>query len=294
MDHLPEELRDRAFSIREALELDVPAGRLRRVDLGRPHRGVRVRNLQEDSVESRCRMYLPRLGEGQYFSHLTAARLWGLWLPTRWTADEPLHVTVPQPGRAPRIPAVVGHHILPERAASTVLRGLPVATPLESVRTLAPSLGIRALVVLLDCLRRRVDPLATEAQLVHLLAKHGGQRGVRRLRVAFARSRAGVDSPKETTLRLDLRDAGLPEPEVNGVISRPGVTPIRRGDLVFRSLRVVVEYEGGHHQSDRVTYLGDISRFEQLADDWRFVRVAKEHLSDIPAIVRRILLASCQ
>ncbi len=56
---------------------------------------------------------------------------------------------------------------------------------------------------------------------------------------------------------------------------------------------VVVEYEGEHHQSDRSTYVGDIARYEELGSDWRFVRVAKEHL-DIPAVVRRIHLARCQ
>lgn len=292
MEPLPPELRD-PFSVAHAASLGIPVTRLRRKALVTPYRGVRMDAPGPFGLEPRCRAYAARMPDDHYFSHLTAARLWELWLPTRFDEAEPLHVTVPHPGRAPRIPGVVGHHIDAERAECARLRGLPVATPLEAVRTLAPSLGIRPLVVLLDSLRRRGRPLVSDDQLLYLLAKHGGQRGVRRLRVAFDRSRAGSASAYETRLRLALVDAGLPEPEVNVLISRPGRRR-RYGDLVLRSWGVVVEYEGEHHQGDRGTYVGDIARYEELASDWRFVRVAKEHLADIPAVVRRIHLARCQ
>ncbi|TPX05131.1 hypothetical protein FJ656_08170 [Schumannella luteola] len=165
-----------------------------------------------------------------------------------------------------------------------------MATPLETVRTLAPLLGLEALIVLLDGVRSRTGRLVSEEQLLFMLAKHRGQRGVRKLRAAFEASRPGVDSPRETTLRRGVVRAGLPEPEVNAIISRPG-EPLRLGDLVLRAWRVVIEYEGDHHQSDRTTYVGDIARFEQLADDWSFVRVTREHLRDMPSVIARIVRA---
>ena len=177
---------------------------------------------------------------------------------------------------------------------TTHLRGLPVAIPLEAARTLAPLLGIEQLVTVLDGLRRREAPLVSEAQLLYLLAKHGGQRGVRKLRMAYSLSREGVASAKETELRRGLARVGLPEPEVNALITDAGEFPRRLGDLVFRKWGVVAEYEGSHHQTDRDTYVDDIARFEQLADRWRFIRVSKEHLRDIPAIARRIQLARCR
>jgi hypothetical protein len=244
-------------------------------------------------LDAACRAYLARMPEGQYFSHVTAARLRGVWLPLAVEQDPLLHVTVTDTSRAPRIPGVVGHHIDPDRADWSMLGGLPVASSLEAARTLAPILGIEALVVVLDSLRRRQNPLISEDQLIFMLAKHGGQRGVRKLRVAFALSRSGVDSAMETRLRRGLVQRGLPEPLVNPIISRPGGRE-RRGDLVWPQWRVVVEYEGTHHQSDRVTYVGDIARYEELADDWSFVRVTREHLDDFPAIMSRIHLARGQ
>jgi hypothetical protein len=291
MESLPPELLGRAFSVREAVELGVSDDRLRRRSLTRPFYGVRAPLGGPTDLESRCRAYLPRMSPGQFFSHLTAARLWGLWLPTQFDSTEILHVTAPLPGRAPDTIGVRGHHIAPDRAESTLLRGLPVAIPLEAARAMVPTLSVEQLVVLLDGLRRRDAPVVSEAQLLYLLAKHGGQRGVRKLRMAYHLSREGVASAKETELRRGLIRAGLPEPEVNALISGPGAVPRRFGDLVFREWGVVAEYEGSHHQVDRTTYVEDIDRFEQLADDWRFVRVTKEHLRDIPAIAHRIRLA---
>src|SRR5687767_13031155 len=111
MEPLPSELLGRAFSIREAAELGVSDDRLRRRSLTSPFHGVRAPADSADDLESRCRAYLPRMTSGQFFSHLTAARLWGLWLPTTYRPTEPLHVTAPLPARAPRTIGVRSHHI---------------------------------------------------------------------------------------------------------------------------------------------------------------------------------------
>lgn len=287
MEQLPDALQGRAFSVQEAAAFGVPVSRLRRRELETPFRGVRAPAGELDDLESICRAYATRMPERHYFSHATAARLRGLWLPAALEMSSPLHVTVTGTARAPRIPGVVGHHIEPDRADWSMLGGLPVASALESARTLAPTLGIEALVVMLDSLRRRQGRLVSEEQLTYMLAKHGGQRGIRKLRVAHALSRSGADSPMETRLRRGLVQRGLPEPLVNPVISRPGHRE-RRGDLVWPRWRVVVEYEGGHHQSDRTTYVNDISRYEELTADWSFVRVTYEHLADLRTVVSRI------
>jgi hypothetical protein len=293
MERLPEPLRERPFSVREAADLGVAVTRLRRRELSAPFRGVRVPSPAESDLESRCLAYLARMPAGQYFSHQTAARLWGMWLPTLYSEFEQLHITAPLPGRAPRIPGVTAHHVEAALGSGQLLRGIPVSTPLETVRCLAAKASIDDLVAIFDSARVRSGALLTESELLHVLAKHRGGRGVRKLRAAYELSRAGVDSRRETILRLGLVRAGLPEPEVNGVISRPG-EPLRFGDLVFRDWRVVAEYEGKHHQRDRASYASDIVRFEQLHADWRFIRVLDEDLADFPAIVRRILLARWQ
>ncbi|TXK17173.1 hypothetical protein [Homoserinibacter sp. GY 40078] len=288
MHDIPHDLARRPFSVQEALARGMTPGQLRRMRWARPYPGVRSSQAPpEDDIDERCRHYLPRLGADEYFSHLTAARLWDLWLPTRVQPAEPLHVTVTGSARAPRIQGVIGHHIEPDAAHATFVRGLPVSTPIDTIRMISPSLSLEALIVVLDGVRRRTDPLVGERSLLHMLAKHRGRRGIRMLRAAYELSRLGVDSPRETRLRRRMVLAGLPEPAVNAVISRPGA-PERRGDLVFASWGVVVEYEGEHHQSDRATYVSDIARFEQLRDDWTFVRVTAEHMRDIPALIARI------
>lgn len=290
---LPDALQGRAFSVREAAAAGVPVARLRRRGLETPYRGVRAPAGELDDLESRCRAYATRMRPGQFFSHVTAARLRGLWVPSEFTPDEPLHVSVTATARAPRIPGVVGHHIDSDRVDWSFVRGLPVATPLEATRMLAPALGIEALVVVLDSLRRREWRLVSDKALVYMLAKHGGQRGVRKLRAAYALSRSGSGSAMESRLRRALVQRGLPEPEVNPLISRPG-RPRRYGDLVWRRWGVVVEYEGSHHQADRSTYVDDIRRYEELAADWSFVRVTHEHLASLPTLISRIHLARRQ
>ncbi len=140
-------------------------------------------------------------------------------------------------------------------------------------------LSVDELIVAGDGLVCRVDPLATVPQLLRAVARNAGRRGNLSLRAAFEQVRPRTDSPRETTLRLLVVRAGLPEPEVNGRLTEDGERE-RRGDLVFRPWHVVLEYEGVHHQQSRVAYLDDIDRFGDLAARWRFVRVTKEHPPD--------------
>jgi hypothetical protein len=234
---------------------------------------VRTPSHLADDFESRCRAYATRLGDGRFFSHLTAARIWGMRLPP-WTASEPIHVTAVLPHRAPRVRGVRGHHVDGPGPDLVRCRGLVVSTPEETWRMLSVSLTLEQLVIVGDGLLARRDPLATLPMLRR--AVDAGHRGTVQLRAALELMRPLTDSARETSLRLLLRTAGLPEPEVNGLLTEPGAPP-RYGDLVFRSSRVVVEYEGIHHQQSRETYLSDIRRFSELSDRWTFVRVTKEH-----------------
>ena len=51
------------------------------------------------------------------------------------------------------------------------------------------------------------------------------------------------------------------------------------GDLVYRTWKTVVEYEGEQHQGDRSQYSSDIERYELFRDhDMSYVQVTKERL----------------
>ena len=113
--------------------------------------------------------------------------------------------------------------------------------------------------------------------------------GVRRARRVAPHVREWVDSVMETDLRLLLRFARLPEPEVNGIITDALGSFLARGDLVFRRWRVVVEYDGWHHERDARQRQKDHLRRERLeASGWRVIVVTIEDMKRPSAIVARV------
>jgi hypothetical protein len=290
---LPRDLESGPFSVAEALRRGVTPARLRRVDLRADFHGVRTSVFDVDDVETRCRAYATRLGRHRYFSHTTAAVLWGFRLPPAVERSSVLHVTTVRPARTPRTRGVIGHHVERPEHELVEYRGFLLPTPPETWRMLAGPLDVTALVVAGDGLLCRQHPPATEAQLRRAVARNAGRRGNAKLRAAFDQLRAGTDSARETWLRLVLLAAGLPEPRVNGVVSLPG-EPVRYGDLLYTEWKVIVEYEGIHHQTSREVYLADIDRFEQVVPNgWRVVRIAKEHsASDAVRRVQTALVAA--
>ena len=60
--------------------------------------------------------------------------------------------------------------------------------------------------------------------------------------------------------------AGLPEPVVNVQIRDENGVLVRRFDLCYPELKLVVEYEGRQHADDRAQWESDIDRREELDD----------------------------
>lgn len=90
--------------------------------------------------------------------------------------------------------------------------------------------------------------------------------------------RPGTDSPQETLLRLDVLDAGLPEPEVNGHIHDSQGNLIAIADLLWRRDRVILEYDGEQHRTDHRQFARDVDRLNDLTtDDWRVLRLNRTH-----------------
>lgn len=101
--------------------------------------------------------------------------------------------------------------------------------------------------------------------------------GVRRARRLARLVVSGVDSPRETWLRLGLRFARLPAPEVNGVVNDAAGGFLARGDLVYRRWKVVVEYDGVHHRLDAKQWKHDLRRREVLeAEGWTVIVVTAD------------------
>lgn len=250
---------------------------------------LRDRPSERSALVQRCRSYAPLLGPDQFFSHGSAAALWGMWIPRRLEHAPVIDVTAELTARAPRMRGVRGHHVGEDTVERMLVGGLPVSSPLDTWRQLSTLLSVDELTAAGDSLVRRQGALVEEHQLVVALARHAGRRGVRKLRAAFAKVRPRADSPRETALRLTLVAGGLPEPSVNSVVSRAGESPVRFGDLVYERWRVIVEYDGQHHRDDSRQYDSDIVRLEALARaGWLIVRVIDSQLRDRAAVVARV------
>lgn len=286
---LPEPLAGSFFHIRDAEAVGISRSALRSREVVAPYRGVRAPAQLELSDLDRCRVYLERMPPDHFFSHVTAARLWGMRLPWRLRGSRLLDVTAPLPLRAPRMRGVRGHHCGTGRIEVQPLHGVPVSSPVDTWRQLSTVLSVDELVVVGDGLVCRKAPLLSSNQLGRALARHGGRRGVVALRAAYAQVRPGTDSARETELRMLMVAGGLPEPRVNAIVSEAGATRLRYGDLVYPDWRVIVEYDGDHHRTDRQQFAQDVLRLEELtAAGWTIVRVLADHLVDPFLVVDRI------
>jgi hypothetical protein len=219
---------------------------------------------------------------GSYISHQTAAELWGRLVP----ACSDVHVTMP--GEAPRTrrQGIKAHSTRGSTKTST-LQGLAIASPTQTFLDLACSLDLVELVVLGDSLvkAKRVTP----EDLVAAASEWVGN-GVVRARRAARFARKGVDSPKETRLRMLLVLAGLPEPTVNVIIRNPDGSWRMRFDLSYPGLKLIIEYDGRQHAENSGQWRRDLSRREELDGlGWRLIVVTSDDLRDAPeAVLNRV------
>jgi hypothetical protein len=96
--------------------------------------------------------------------------------------------------------------------------------------------------------------------------------------------RERVDSPKETELRLLLVLAGFPEPETNKHVLDDAGGWIARPDLVYRVLKLALEYDGRQHAEDPRQWAKDIRRRELLdAAGWRTLVITNRDLAHFPS-----------
>jgi hypothetical protein len=155
-----------------------------------------------------------------------------------------------------------------------VLRDLPVTSPVDTWVDLAsvPGLTVADLVIAGDAFCTRTPDLLDP--LVRAAADHVGGRGRRLLRESGPLLRSGSGSPMETRARLSFGRAGLPEPELNAEVFAEDGHLLARVGFLWRDARVIVEYEGDHHRTDRRQWQSDIQRTRLLeALGWRVVRM---------------------
>ena len=308
---LPFPLSGGPFRYSEAKVAGIGRGRLRADDIDHTHHGLYAPTAGDDIV-ARCENLAPLLGEHAWFSHLTAARLWGMPLPFAWTAHEPLHVLTLAAAPPMRRPGVVGWEtsrtdtrremmgLIPVVAASEAWAQLavPGSTGLDGDAGGKRKLSREWLTAVGDYLLTgpKVDgtrhPLSTVAEMTASVARRRRSRGVVDSTWALEMVRSPVHSPKETELRLGLVACGLPEPDVQvPVMTAAG---LRHADLGYPDARLLIEYHGDQHRTDRAQWLEDLTR-RQLFEDagYRVMEVGAADLTPnchaLAARVRRAL-----
>ncbi|RFA10602.1 hypothetical protein B7R54_16365 [Subtercola boreus] len=286
---LPPEYVRHPFSTRLARVRGVGKRRLDSPDLSAPYRGVRSTSAAIPSVEDQAAAYAPRLSEGQFFSHITAARLWHLPTPRKFLATEPIHVSTPDRVNRVRTAGVTAHRLAPPTHRVQTLGRVRVSDAVSTWVQLASILSLDALVAVGDALvldpvfpdrdAPAPRPYATPEELRLRVEAFRGP-GKRRLLEALELVRLGVESPKETELRLLIIRSGMPEPAVNVLIHGTRSPFVPRVDLVYAEWKVLVEYDGEQHREDPEQFERDQRRAADLrAAGYTLITVRKEGLS---------------
>lgn len=320
------------FSVRAAREVGVSAARLRARDLETPFSGMRRIRMpgpawadpdeSPTAAEARARTsrlitnahaYRAVMAPEAFFSHVTAAALWGIPLPLRvlrgdraptWVArpmdvgDERLvDVGVRLPQRGPRVAGVRAHRLAAELLSVRELAGIRVASPASTWAQLAEELTVEELIIAGDAIVHeprgrggvRGEPgsgLATLDQLA-AAASVGRRVGVARLREALPHIRVGSMSPPETRLRLAVVGAGLPEPDLDVDVLDENGAMIGCTELAYPRWRILIEFEGDHHRVSRAQWDRDIEKHARcVALGWNVLRYTACHLhpSTEPAV----------
>lgn len=286
---LPVPLRQRSFTVSEALALGLNRHRLAAGDLRRPYRGIRLPAPAEAphseqlprSVALRAEVlrqahaYLPLMKPGMAFSHLSAAVIWNLPLPLGLVLGEqmPSHLEVSaRPSLSRPRHQGIRAHVLPAEAHITVVDGLPVCDALTVWRMLAghPAYTDADLVAIGDHLACRAAlrsdqlwPVVSPAELIGWAHGLTG-RHCRRMRHVAGLVRDGAQSPMESLIRMLLIDSGLPEPELNVDVHDAQGRFVARLDMLYRHARVAPEFDGDQHRTSRVQYERDRERLRAL------------------------------
>lgn len=268
------------FSISSAAALGVGRSRLAHASLHRPARGVRSRDAVTTVVEAAAGLATAMPGRFA-FSHDTAALIMGLPTPRPWAPGARLDIMQESPLRSRR-PEVIGHRGL-ERRRVILAHDLPVIHPAQVFLDVAVARADRRwpvpdLVALGDAISRWGP--AWRQSLVAATSGYAGRPGAAYLSSALALVRVGAESPMESRTRVVFVTGGLPEPELNQDIFSPTGAWLGRVDMLWRRARVVGEYEGDGHRSERKRWRADIDRVRRMEGaGYRVIRITSDDLA---------------
>ncbi|MCW2825009.1 MAG: hypothetical protein JWQ91_1926 [Aeromicrobium sp.] len=249
-------------------------------------RGVYVGAKVEMTLALWLRAALLAAPPGSVVSHLTALRWYGYELGELL----PMHVSsrTTTYSRQGNLTA----HRRGDPIRSRMLRGIPVTDADRTLVDLAYDVSIPELIQAIEWMMHRGFTTLTSLT-AYALDHH--LRGVRRVRDVIGFVREGSESPMESLVRLMIRFAHLPEPVPNLVLRDEHGHFLARGDLVYARWKVLVEYDGMHHERDPRQRQRDIGRRERLERaGWLVIIVTSADLVAPRQIVDRVHQALLQ
>ncbi len=197
--------------------------------------------------------------------------------------DGPVHLSTGRGGTG-RDAAVIARHradLTPAEIVETPwgLSTSPARTAVDLARGIGTGhAGYVGGVVWVDGLLRATALPAAQARGALISAV--GLRGLTRARAVIRAARDGVDSPRETQLRLMVVRFGFPEPQVQCPVPDGRGHPVAHLDLGWGLRRVGLEYDGAVHR-ERDQHSGDLRRLNEVRslgwhvlqiDNWAFSR----------------------
>lgn len=273
---VPSTLLGRPFHRDEAIELGVSARQLehrRFVELlPRVYRHTDTLMTPQAWV-SAASLALPPDAHVSHQTRLVGLGLeYGSLMPMHFTIGRDLHLAVPNVflHRTVRLPAATA-------------AGVSVAASVVGFASIARQLDV---IVVIDWLvhRGHLDIATLERIVVEDWWRPGtGTTGAALVHVE-PRSR----SLPESEVRVLLCCAGLPRPVSNDAL-HAGDTLLGYGDLVYRDLRLVIEYEGRQHALDTAQFQRDIHRYRSFRDaDVAYLQITREMLRHPRTVVTAI------
>lgn len=198
------------------------------------------------------------LPAGGAFTHLTAAAVYGWWLPPL-PGDLPVFAAVPHAGSRPRRP---GLKVVRHTSDFPIVEheGVLLTTPAETLLSCAADLELLDLVVLLDAALHLGSCTVSEVEA----AAARRRRGAPMLRRGRARADGRSESAWETLLRILHEVCGVPvEPQF--VIEDEGGSFVARGDLRIVGTTTIHEYDGGEHRKKQ-RHRKDLARERRIGN----------------------------
>jgi hypothetical protein len=213
-------------------------------------------------------------------SHHTALRMYGLALGGLF----PLHISTRTSTHTRR--ENIRSHQRRAPIATREMHGVPVTAPMRTLVDIATKVTSVQLIQAAEHMIHH-GHVTVEGLSEYVMVRHLD--GVQRVRRVLGWIRDGAESPRESTLRLMIVFARLPEPRCNLAIHDSDGTFLARGDLVYPELRVLVEYDGWYHERDAQQRQKDLLRRERLeAAGWRVIVVTSRDMATPQAVVRRV------